>query len=410
MAGSWLNKQLLMISEKLSTVLKNIRQFIQQEIVPLEGDFISKPFGELLPHLKAKRAMVKQMGLWAPQLPAQFGGLGLSLADFAYVSEELGRTPMGHYVFNCQAPDAGNLEILMEYGTAEQQETWLQPLAAGEIRSCFSMTEPEFAGSNPTWMQTSAVKDGDDYVLNGHKWFTSAADGARFAIVMAITNPEASSPHQRASQIIVPTDTAGFKLVRNIPVMGHAGEDYHSHSEILYENCRVSRKNLLGEEGKGFAIAQQRLGPGRIHHCMRWIGICERAFDLMCQRAAKRQLSPGQTLATRQIVQQWIAESRAEILAARLMVLHTAQKIDQEGSRAARVEVSLIKFYVANVLQQVLDRAIQVHGALGITEDSLLSHWYRHERGARIYDGPDEVHKTVVARTILKQYGVDIST
>jgi len=398
-----------MISDRLSTILKTIRHFIQEEVVPLEPDFIARPFRELLPRLKEKREKVKKLGLWAPQLPARFDGLGLSLAEFARVSEELGRTPMGHYLFNCQAPDAGNLEILMEYGTPEQQETWMRPLVRGDIRSCFSMTEPEFAGSNPTWMQTTAVKEGNDYVLNGHKWFTSAADGAAFAIVMAVTNPEAASPHLRASQIIVPTNTPGFKLVRNISVMGHAGEDYPSHSEIRYENCRVPQKHLLGEEGKGFAIAQQRLGPGRIHHCMRWIGICERAFELMCQRAASRQLAPGQHLGTRQIVQEWIAECRAEILASRLMVLHTAEKIDQESTRAARVEVSLIKFYVANVLQKVLDRAIQVHGALGITDDTLLSHWYRHERGARIYDGPDEVHKTVVARMILKQYGLDIS-
>ena len=399
-----------MISEKLSTILKTIRQFVQEELVPLEKDFIVRPFRELIPRLKEKRDRVKKLGLWAPQLPAKVGGLGLSLAEFARVSEELGRTPIGHYVFNCQAPDAGNLEILMEYGTPEQQEKWMQPLVRGDIRSCFSMTEPDFAGSNPTWMQTTAVKDGKDYLLNGHKWFTSAADGATFAIVMAITNPDAASPHQRASQIIVPTNAPGFKLVRNISVMGHAGEDYPSHSEILYENCRVPQTNLLGEEGKGFTIAQQRLGPGRIHHCMRWIGICERAFELMCQRAANRQLSPDQFLGTRQIIQEWIAESRAEILASRLMVLHTAEKIDRESTRAARVEVSLIKFYVANVMQKVVDRAIQVHGALGITDDSLLSHWYRHERGARIYDGPDEVHKTVVARMVLKQYGLDIST
>jgi len=398
-----------MISETLQTTLEKIRQFIEEEAMPLEREFLSGPFRELLPRLKEKREKVKRLGLWAPQLPTKFGGLGLSLAEFGRVSEVLGRTPLGHYLFNCQAPDAGNLEILMEYGTSEQQDKWMRPLVAGEIRSCFSMTEPDFAGSNPTWMKTTAVKEGDEYVINGHKWFTSAADGATFAIVMAITNPDAASPHLRASQIIVPTRTPGFKLVRNISVMGHAGDDYPSHSEILYENCRVPQKNLLGEEGKGFAIAQQRLGPGRIHHCMRWIGICERAFEMMCERAAKRQLSPGQPLATRQIVQAWIAESRADILASRLMILHTAEKIDKEGTRAARVEVSLIKFFVANVLQKVLDRSIQVHGALGITDDTLLSHWSRHERGARIYDGPDEVHKSVVARMILKQYGVDTS-
>jgi alkylation response protein AidB-like acyl-CoA dehydrogenase len=258
-------------------------------------------------------------------------------------------------------------------------------------------------------MSTTAVKKGDDYVINGHKWFATAADGAAFSIVMAITNPEAESKHRRASQIIVPTDTPGFKHVRRIKIMGEEGEDHLSHSEIRFENCRAPRENLLGEEGAGFTIAQERLGPGRIHHCMRWIGICERSLDLMCRRAASRELAPGKPLASRQTVQNWIAESRAEINGARFMVLDAAQKIDRKGASAARVDISLIKFHVAGVLRQVLDRAIQVHGALGITDDIILSHWYRHERGARIYDGPDEVHKTVVARHILRDYGVEVS-
>ena len=398
-----------MTPEKLQATLKIIRQFVQTEVMPLESDFLSRPFRELLPRLKTKREQVKALGLWAPHLPPDLGGLGLSLSEFARISEELGRTPLGHYLFNCQAPDIGNMEILMEHGTPEQKERWLAPLARGEIRSCFSMTEPEFAGSNPVWMNTTAVKEGGDFVINGHKWFTSSADGAAFAIVMTITNPDAAKPHARASQIIVPTNTPGFRLVRNIPVMGDEGEDYGSHAEIRYENCRVPQANLLGKEGDGFAIAQHRLGPGRIHHCMRWIGICERSFELMCGYAAKRELSPGKPLATRQIIQEWIAESRAEINGARLMVLDAANKIDREGTRAARLEISLIKFFVAGILQRVLDRAIQVHGGLGLTDYVLLSHWFRHERAARIYDGPDEVHKTVVARMMLKPYGVDLS-
>ena len=398
-----------MTLEKLQGTLNTIRQFIQTEVLPLESDFLSRPFRELLPRLKTKREQVRALGLWAPHLPPELGGMGLSLSEFGRISEELGRTPLGHYLFNCQAPDIGNMEILMEHGTPEQKEKWLAPLARGDIRSCFSMTEPEFAGSNPVWMNTTAVKEGSDYVINGHKWFTSSADGAAFAIVMTVTNPEAAKPHARASQIIVPTNTPGFRLVRNIPVMGDEGEDYGSHAEIRYENCRVPQANLLGKEGDGFAIAQHRLGPGRIHHCMRWIGICERSFDLMCGYSAKRQLSPGKPLATRQIIQEWIAESRAEINAARLMVLDAAAKIDREGTRAARLEISLIKFFVAGILQKVLDRAIQVHGGLGITDYVMLSHWFRHERGARIYDGPDEVHKTVVARMMLKPYGIDLS-
>jgi alkylation response protein AidB-like acyl-CoA dehydrogenase len=254
-------------------------------------------------------------------------------------------------------------------------------------------------------MSTTAVKDGDDYVINGHKWFTSSAEGASFAIVMAITDVEASNRYKRASQIIVPIPTPGFQLVRNISVMGDEGSDYASHAEVKYENCRVPQSNLLGREGEGFTIAQQRLGPGRIHHCMRWIGICERAFDLMCNYAAHRELSPGVLLASRQNVQEWIAESRAEINAARLLVLQTAREIDRKGTNATRENISLIKFFVAGILQRVLDRAIQVHGALGLTDATVLSYWYRHERAARIYDGPDEVHKMVVARSVLRKYG-----
>lgn len=271
------------------------------------------------------------------------------------------------------------------------------------------MTEPDAAGSNPTWLETTARKDGDHhYVIDGRKWFTTGADGAAFAIVMAVTDPSAP-PHLRASQIIVPTDTPGFRIVRNISVMGEPGEDWPSHSEIAYEGVRVPIANRLGEEGMGFMIAQDRLGPGRIHHAMRWIGICERAFDLMCRRAASRKVAPEQNkvLGTKQIVQAWIAESRAEIDAARLLVWDAAQKIAAAGTHGAREEISLVKFFVAGVLERVLDRAIQVHGALGMTDDTPLAFFYRHERAARIYDGPDEVHKVVVARRILKRYGLD---
>jgi acyl-CoA dehydrogenase len=391
-------------NEKLIGLLDRIKEFLRTKVYPLETDFLRLPFRDLAPTLSARRDEVKAMGLWAPHLPAEHGGLGLSLSEFALVSEELGRTPIGHYLFNCQAPDIGNMEILLDHGSEEQKEKYFAPLARGEVRSCFSMTEPEHPGSNPTWMSTTATKDGDDYVINGHKWFTSSAEGASFAIVMAITNPDATNPYKRASQIIVPIPTPGFQLVRNINVMGDEGSDYASHAEVRYESCRVPQSNLLGDEGEGFTIAQERLGPGRIHHCMRWIGICERAFDLMCSYAARRELSPGVVLGSRQTVQEWIAESRAEINAARLLVLQTARAIDQRGATGVRAEISLIKFFVAGILQRVLDRAIQVHGALGLTDATLLSYWYRHERGARIYDGPDEVHKLVVARAELKKY------
>jgi alkylation response protein AidB-like acyl-CoA dehydrogenase len=392
------------MSDKMKAVTGMIREFVDKELIPLEPEFVTKTFREMLPELEKKRAMVKKMELWAPNHPKEYGGMGLDLVEHGLVSEELGRCPIGHYVFGCQAPDAGNIEILHKYGTPEQKEQYLRPLVDGKIRSCFSMTEVDMPGSNPVMMDTTAVKDGGDYVINGQKWYTSSADGSKFAIVMAVTNPEAPT-YMQASMIIVPTDTKGFNLVRNIPVMGHAGDDYPSHAEILYQSCRVPQTNLLGPEGHGFVIAQERLGPGRIHHCMRWIGICNRAFDLMCARALSRIISPDKkTLASKQIIQTWISESAAEIQAARLMTLHAAWKIERFGIKEAREDVSLIKFVVANTMQRVIDRALQVHGGLGMTDDTILAYYYRHERAARIYDGADEVHKVTVARRILKGY------
>jgi acyl-CoA dehydrogenase len=397
------------VEPKMQKILTDIQQFLEQEVYPLEPEVGAHGFRAALPRLKAARQKVKDKGFWCPQISKEYGGMGLNLLEHGMVSAVLGRSLLGHYVFNCQAPDAGNMEILIAHGTPEQKKMYLEPLLRGDIRSCFAMTEPEHAGSNPLWMDTSAVKDGSDYVINGHKWFASSADGATFAVTMAITSPEAA-PHQRASQILVPTNTPGFNIVRNIPVMNHVGEDHPSHAEVRFTNCRVPQKNLLGREGEGFKIAQERLGAGRIHHCMRWLGICERAFDLMCKRAAERELAPGKPLATRQIVQSWIAESRAEMNAARLMVLEAAWKIENLGQLGAREEISCIKFYVAGVLLKVLDRAIQVHGAMGLTTETPLAAFFAAERGARIYDGPDEVHKMVVARQVMKKYGVDVKS
>jgi acyl-CoA dehydrogenase len=392
-------------TEKFEDIKSKIQQFIQEEMISDEGAFdINHKFADHLPFLEEKRNKVRKMGLFTPQIPKNHGGLGLSLHQLGQIYEILGQTFYGLYVFNCQAPDAGNMEILMEHGTDYQKETFLNPLVAGKIRSCFSMTEPDYAGSNPIMMGTTAVKDGSNYIINGHKWFTSSADGADFAIAMVITDPDNPNPYMRASQIIVPTDTKGFNFIRNISVMGDEGDGWNAHAEIKYENCIVPEKNILGPVGAGFKIAQDRLGPGRIHHCMRWIGECEKAFEMMCERAASRELSPGKPLALKQTVQNWIAESRAEINASRLMVLDAAKKIDNEGAYAAKVEISTIKFYVAQVLQNVLDRAIQVHGALGMTDDTPLASLYRHERSARIYDGADEVHKTRVAKEIMKKY------
>lgn len=382
------------------------REFLAREIHPLESLLLAEGFGAVEPLLAEKRARAKETGLWAAHVPEAHGGGGLSLVEFACLGEELGRSPIGHYVFNVQAPDVGNMELLLAHGTPAQQERYLRPLVAGEIRSCFTMSEPELAGSNPTRMDTVAVRDGDAWVIRGHKWFASSADGAAFAVCMAATDPQGADPHRRASMLIVPTDTPGYELVGNLSVMGHRGSGWASHGEVAYHGARVPLDNLLGAEGAGFTLAQERLGPGRIHHCMRWIGICERAFDLMCRRAVERELAPGKPLATKQMVQQWIAESRAEIHAARLMVLHAAWRIEQAGAAAAREEISLIKLTVARTLQRVLDRALQTHGALGMTDDTPLAWWWAHERAARIYDGADEVHIESVARRILRGYGL----
>jgi alkylation response protein AidB-like acyl-CoA dehydrogenase len=389
-------------SDKALELVPRYRDFLEKYIIPLEQGAIYGSFRAHLPQLRALRAKAKELGLFTPHLPVSHGGLGLSLVEFASISEVLGTSPLGHYVFNCNAPDIGNMELMHQFASPYLQETYLRPLERGEIRSCFAMTESEHAGSNPVHMSTTAVREGDEYVINGHKWFTSSADGASFTIVMAVTNPSEENKYARASMILVPLDTPGYRRIRNISIMGDEGEDYLSHSEVEFVNCRVPVSHLIGEEGSGFQLAQVRLGPGRIHHCMRWIGICERALGMMCDRAIERELNPGHSLAMQQTIQNWIAESAAEIKASRLLVLNTAHKIEKDGAKAAKEDISTIKFFVSDVLMKVVDRAIQVHGGLGITDDTLLSFWYRHERGARIYDGPDEVHKTVLAKSILK--------
>ena len=385
-------------------IKSKIKSFVEDELFPLEPWILNSDWDEKLPKLNELRDKVKSIGLWLPQISKEYGGLGLTLEQHGEVSEIIGASPYGFYVFNCQAPDAGNMEILIKCGTKEQKEQSLQPLLEGKIRSCFAMTEPDYAGSNPVKMGTVAVRENDHYIINGHKWFTSGFDGAEFAIVMLVTDPKCTDPHKKASQIIVPTKAEGVKFIRNISIMGHPGGGWESHAEIKFDNVKIPASHILGEEGEGFAIAQKRLGPGRIHHCMRWIGMCERAFDLMCKRAVSREISEGEVLGDKQMIQAWISESRAEINAARLLVQDAAKKIDNQGAYKTRSEISIIKFYCANVLQKVVDYAIQVHGALGVTDDTILAAYYRHERAARIYDGADEVHKSRLARRILKPY------
>jgi len=378
---------------------ERVRSFMEEHIYPNEPVFFREDdtADTLVRELQQE---AKEAGLWAPHLPSEAGGSGSGFIEYAYLNEEIGRSFIAQLVFGCQAPDAGNGEILHLYGTDEQKERWLRPLVAGEMRSFFGMTEPEVSGSDPTLLRGRAVRDGDEWVIDAHKWFSSGADGAGFGIVMAVTDPDAE-PNKRASMIIVPTDTPGYELVRRVSVMGHEGRGWSTHCETRFTGVRVPVANTLGGVGEGFRIAQKRLGPGRIHHVMRWLGQMQRAFELMCSYSLERKAFGG-ALAEKQTIQNWIAESAAEIQACRLMTLQAAHRLD-EGDEA-RVEVSLIKFYAARVLNDVIDRAVQVHGGLGVTDDTPLAVMWRMARGARIYDGADEVHKMVVARRILRDF------
>ena len=378
---------------------ERVRAFMEEHLYPNERALTREDDAAdaLVRELQQK---AKDAGLWAPHLPPEAGGSGSGFLEYAHLNEEIGRSFIAQLVFGCQAPDAGNGEILHLYGTAEQKERFLGPLVAGGVRSFFGMTEPEVAGSDPTLLRGRAVRDGDEWVIDAHKWFSSGADGASFGIVMVVTEPDAE-PHRRASMILVPTDTPGYELVRRIPVMGHEGRGWGTHCETRFTDVRVPLENVLGEPGAGFRIAQKRLGPGRIHHVMRWLGQMQRAFDLMCSYALERKTF-GEPLADKQTIQNWIAESAAEIQACRLMTMQAAQRID-DGDEA-RVEISVIKFYAAKVLNDVIDRALQVHGGLGMTEDTPLASMWRQARAGRIYDGPDEVHKMVVARRVLRAY------
>jgi len=382
--------------------LEWMTDFVREEIWPLET--LSLDIDQLERAMAPLQEEVKGRGLWAAHLPPELGGQGFGQVKLGLMHEVLGTSPLAPMAFGNQAPDSGNSEILALAGTPEQKERWLHPLLAGDLRSAFSMTEPG-AGADPTLLATRAVRDGDDWVINGHKWFSSNASIADFLIVMAVTDPEAR-PHQRASMFIVPANAPGVNILRDVPTMEHPDQPFGrlgGHAEILYEDVRVPTDSLLGAEGAGFLIAQQRLGPGRIHHCMRWLGVSRRAFDMLCERALYR-FTHGSVLAEKQTVQNWIADSAAQMQAARLMTLHAAWLMDTQGAAAARKEISLIKFYGAQVLHDVIDRALQVHGSLGYSTDLPLEAMYRFARGARLYDGPDEVHRASVARLILRGY------
>src|SRR5690349_7762383 len=398
-------------SERVERLQERIGAFLDEPVYPAELEALHALDEEVTvdtgiaypPLLVELRERAKADGLWNLFLPDEEHGGGLTNWEYGLLCETMGRSIVAPMVFNCSAPDTGNMEILLEHGTPEQQDRWLKPLLDDHTRSCFSMTEPETAGSDPTGLRGQAVLDGDEWVINAHKWFTSGAVGATLAIAMVVTDPDAA-PHKRASMILVPTDAPGFNLIRPVPVMGHDGGP--GHCEIVYEDCRVPAENLLGERGAGFKIAQDRLGPGRIHHCMRAIGGAERAFEIMCRRANTREAFGGK-LAEKQFVQDFVARSRMEIHGARLMVLHAAWKMDTEGKRAARQEISMIKVVAANVFMDVLDRAIQVLGALGVSDDTPVASMWRHGRMLRIADGPDEVHKMVIALRELNRFKVE---
>src|ERR687885_290893 len=393
-------------SPQVEELRERIAAFLDEHVYPVELEALQaldqevgpgKPYPDILVDIRAR---AKADGLWNLFLPDEEHGTGLTNWEYGMLCEAMGRSLVAPMAFNCSAPDTGNIEILHEHGTPEQKERWLRPLLDGDIRSCFSMTEPETAGSDPTSFHGHAELDGDEWVINAHKWFTSGAVGASVAIAMVVTDPEAQ-PYKRASMILVPTDTPGFNLIRPVPVMGHSGGP--GHCEIRYEDCRVPKDNLLGERGAGFKIAQDRLGPGRIHHCMRAIGAAERALELMCKRALTRDAFGGK-LAEKQFVQDFIAKSRIEINGARLMVLDAAWRMDEYGKREARQEISLTKVVAANVVMDVIDRAIQVPGALGVSDDTPLAFMWRSLRMLRLADGPDEVHKMVIALRELNRW------
>jgi acyl-CoA dehydrogenase len=387
------------LPDEINDVRKRTAAIVDGEIIPNEH-VLRQPGEERRALFERLRARVKSEGLWAPHLPREYGGMGIGFLGHAYMNEVLAWSPFSNPIFGVVAPNSGNEVLLIRYGTEEQKKRWLEPLIRGEIESCFSMTEPENPGSDPYAIKTRAVRDGDEWVINGHKWFTSNARRAAFAIVVCRTEDESSgaSARDRLTQIIVPTDTPGFKIVRSVPVWGHEGGD---HCEIIYDNVRVPVTNQLGQRGSGHQAAQERLGAGRVFHCMNCVGQMWRAFDLMARRAMTRQVHGG-LLETKQFIQGFLADSYIDIQAARLMTIHTAHKID--AGLDARTDISAIKVFVPEALSRVVDRAIQVHGALGVSSDTPLEAMYRGARTLRIADGPDEVHRIVIAKNVLKRY------
>jgi len=385
---------------EVEEVRQRVRHFMQTEVKPAESDDLWEDGNrrKLVETIIMLRQKAQQSGVWLPHMPREWGGMGLGPTAVAAVSSEAARTRLGAFVLNCQAPDEGNMHTLLHFGTDEQKQRFLKPLCQGTARSCFAMTEPEVAGSDPTLIQTHAVADGDDYVINGHKWFISGANGAHFAILIARTNADADVPQERNSAFIVDSKSPGWTIVRDIETMSGG----HNHCEIRIENLRVPKQNLLGRLGGGHELGQVRLGPARLAHCMRWLGQIELALEMMIDRASKR-FSHGSLLSEKQGIQWLIADSGMELYAAKLMVLHAAYKI--ENKLPYKIEVSYCKHHVANTLWRVIDRAVQVHGALGYSTDTPLSKMLTQARWARFADGADEIHQMRIAQLLIQAYG-----
>ena len=388
----------LSIPEHVLPLRNQVLEFIEQRIYPQETNLLTGEPVERRARMRALMDETKALGLWALGHPEELGGGGLPFMDYVFVNEVIGRSPVATVAFGTHSLQ--DSIMLHRYASDEWRNKYLEPLIAGEVFPSFGMTEPDVASSDPTQLQTRGELDGDEWVINGHKWFTSGAGSAAYTTCMCRTEPEGTADHSAFSQIVVPTDTPGYNIIRDVKVMG----EYDGHYEVVYDNVRVPKENLLGPRGQGFKIAQDRLGPGRIFHCMRWLGQAQRAFDLMCERANNR-VAFGKTLGEHQQIQKFIFDSACEIQASRLLTLHAAQKIDQGDE--ARIEIGLIKVYGASMVHNVIDRAIQVYGAKGVTEDTPLERMYRHARFARIYDGADEVHVQTTARRILQSFARD---
>jgi acyl-CoA dehydrogenase len=395
-------------SPRAQDIAKRLTAFMEDHVYPAEAVFErqlseAKDRWSELPVTAELKAKAKAAGLWNLWLPKKHYEEGLSNRDYAPLCEIMGRSPIGPESFNCSAPDTGNMETLILYGNEAQKKRWLPPLMDGDIRSCFAMTEPDVASSDATNIRTEIRRDGDSYVINGRKWWTTGAPDSRakILIVMGRTDPDAP-PHKQQSMVLVPMDTPGVTVIRPLSVFGY-DDAPHGHAEMLFENVRVPVSNILLGEGRGFEIAQGRLGPGRIHHCMRTIGLAERALETLCQRALTRTAF-GQPLADQGVTRHWIAESRMEIDQARLLTLHAAQMIDEVGTKAARAGIAMIKVVAPNMAQKVVDRAIQICGAGGLSQDFHLAYAYARARSIRILDGPDEVHRETIAKLELRKH------